>query len=192
MIDELKQSINSDDLISNNAYMELAKLFIKRQFPRKHILVRAGDLWCNVYYIHQGVIRLYYTDRDGREFNKDFFCEGRLVWPVAPAARENDSLFSIAALEDIKLSVCPFDSFYTWLNSHNCWETFALPYAEAFAEDKFIREYEFLMHSATERYRRFSAQKPELTERIPDYHLASYLGMTNVSLSRIKTKLKIR
>lgn len=165
---------------------ELAGLFIRREFPRKKILVLAGEKWDKVFYIHGGIIRLYYTDKEGREFNKNFFREDQLVWPVSPSARNNDSLFSIEAMEDIKVSICPFASFYSWLAGHGYWEKFALPHVEFFAEDKFLREYEFLMNSATKRFQNFCMENPELAERIPDYHLASYLGITNVSLSRIK------
>ena len=125
------------------------------------------------------------------EFNKAFFWEDQLVWPVAPSARARDSLFSMAALDNITVSVCNFDTFYSWLTSNGHWERFALPYAESFAEQKFQREYEFLMNSATERFRSFCDEYPGLVNRIPDYHIASYIGITNVSLSRIKSSYDI-
>ncbi len=84
------------------------------------------------------------------------------------------------------ISICSFAAFHSWLTQHSCWETFALPYAELIAEEKYLREYESLLFPATERYKKFCTQNPELVRRLPDYHLASYLGITNVSLSRIK------
>lgn len=112
-----------------------------------------------------------------------------MLWPIAPSARKNDSLFNISALEAVTVSVCDFSSFHSWLTRHGCWEKFALPYVELFVEDKFRREYEFLMNSATERFRHFCMEYADLVERIPDYHLASYLGITNVTLSRIKKSI---
>ncbi|MEH0018132.1 MAG: Crp/Fnr family transcriptional regulator [Desulfobacter sp.] len=168
----------------------LSDLFITRRYSSKSMLVNAGEKWETVYFIHKGLIRLFYTDKEGREFNKGFFRENHFLWPVAPSARKDDSLFSIVALEDIKVSVCRFDLFYSWLSQHGHWERFALPYAESFATEKFMREYEFLIHSATERYQNFCARDPDLAGRIPDYHLASYLGITNVSLSRIKKSIR--
>ena len=165
---------------------ELGGLFAQREYLRKKIIVMAGERWDRAFFIHRGIIRLYYTDREGREFNKDFFREGQLLWPVAPSARKNASLFSIAAVEDITVSVCRFASFHSWLADHSYWEKFALPYAESFAEEKFLREYEFLMNPAAKRFQNFCTRHPDLARRIPDYHLASYLGITNVSLSRIK------
>ena len=188
LIETLKEKVFHNNAIPGKELAELSAMFIEREYPRKQTLVSAGEKWDKVFFIHQGIVRLYYTDNEGREFNKAFFQEGHLVWPVAPSARRNDSLFSIAALEDIKLSVCNFEAFYSWLIHHGYWENFALPYAEFFAEEKFLREYDFLVSSASERFRKFSLKYPELAKRIPDYHLATYIGITNVSLSRIKNR----
>lgn len=189
LIEILKEKIFHHNANYNKELAELSTLFVEREYPRKKTLVIAGEKWDKVFFIHQGIIRLYYTDNEGREFNKGFFREGQLVWPVAPSARKTDSLFSIASLENIKISICSFESFHALLTHHGYWEKFALPYAELFAEEKFLREYEFLMNSATERFLNFRIENPELAKRIPDYHLATYLGITNVSLSRIKKSI---
>jgi len=173
-----------------SAFFDFAGKFVCRRYPAKKILIRAGDLWDKVFFIHQGIIRLFYTDFLGREFNKGFFLEGQFLWPVAPSARVEKSLFTIATIEAVDASVCKFELFYHWLHGYGIWEHFALPHAEALAEDKFAREYEFLMHTPQERYLAFCKKNPVLAERLPAYHLASYLGMTDVSLSRIKSRIK--
>jgi CRP-like cAMP-binding protein len=189
LLTALKEKVFHNDSSCNKELEELSRLFVKREYPRKKTLVAAGEKWDKIFFIHQGMIRLFYTDKEGKEFNKGFFHEGHFTWPVAPSARKNDSLFSIAALEAVKISVCPFESFFAWLLDHGYWEKFALPYAELLAEEKFFREYEFLITSATERFQKFCIDNPTLAKRIPDYHLASYLGITNVSLSRIKKRI---
>lgn len=187
---ELADALASNALLRGCDTAALSRLFIRRRYRHNKTLVHAGEKWDKVFFIHLGIIRLFYTDNEGREFNKGFFKEGQLAWPVAPSARNNNSLFSIAAQEDIEISVCGFSDFHAWLAGHGLWERFALPYAEFFAEEKFLREYEFLTNSATERFQNFRAENPELARRIPDYHLASYLGITNVSLSRIKKSIR--
>lgn len=172
--------------IDEKALIKLSDLFVKREYPCNEILINAGEKWDKVFFIHKGIIRLFYTNLEGQEYNKGFFRENQLLWPIAPSARKNDSLFNISSLETVTVSVCDFSSFYSWLTRHGYWEKFALPYAELFVEDKFRREYEFLMNSATERFKNFCTEYSDLVGRIPDYHLASYLGVTNVTLSRIK------
>lgn len=181
--------LNHTIRIDETELSELSDLFIKREYVHNEILVKAGEKWDKVFLIHKGIIRLYYTNLEGQEHNKGFFWENQLLWPIAPSARKNDSLFNIAALEPVTVSVCDFSSFYAWLTCHDCWEKFALPYVELFVEDKFRREYEFLMNSATERFQCFCTEYAGLVGRIPDYQLASYLGVTNVTLSRIKKSI---
>lgn len=176
-------NVDEKDLI------ELSDLFVKREYIHNEMLVKAEEKWDKVFFIHKGIIRLFYTSLEGQEYNKGFFWEDQLLWPIAPSARTNDSLFNIAALEPVTVSVCDFSSFYSLLTRHGYWEKFALHYAELFVEDKFRREYEFLINSATERFRHFRTEYADLVGRIPDYHLASYLGVTNVTLSRIKKSI---
>lgn len=177
------------DIIPDKQLKELSDLFIRREYSKNQLLVTEGELWNKVFYIHQGIIRLFYMDNDGREFNKGFYWEQQMAWPIAPSAQKEESLFNIAAIEDIVVSVCLFDKFYSWLVQHGYWQKFALKYTEAFVEQKFEREHEFLLNTATERYKKFCNKYPELVNRIPDYHLASYIGISNVSLSRIKRSL---
>jgi CRP-like cAMP-binding protein len=188
LIDTLQENVFYHEPANRKEVRELAALFIIRNYPRGKILVSAGEIWDKVFFIHQGIIRFFYSDNEGREFNKGFFQEGELAWPVAPYARSDPSLFNIAAMEDVRISSCGFERFHLWLKHHGYWEKFALPYAESIAADKFLREYEFLVNSATERFEKFLINNPGLAKRIPDYHLASYLGITNVSLSRIKRR----
>lgn len=176
-------NIDEKDLI------ELSDLFIKREYIHNEMLVKAGEKWDKVFFIHKGIIRLFYMNLEGQEYNKGFFGKNQLLWPIAPSARKNDSLFNISTLENVTVSVCDFSCFHSWLTRHGYWEKFALPYAELFVEDKFRRESEFLINSATERFRHFCTEYPDLVRRIPDYHLASYLGITNVTLSRIKKSI---
>ncbi|WP_088187164.1 Crp/Fnr family transcriptional regulator [Desulfosporosinus sp. FKA] len=179
-------SINN---IDENILIELSNLFVNREYSHNEMLVKAGDKWDKVFFIHKGIIRLFYTNLEGQDYNKGFFWENQLLWPIAPSARKNNSLFNVSALETVTVSVCNFSSFYSWLTRHGYWEKFALPYVELFVEDKFRREYEFLTNSATERFRHFCTEYSDLVGRIPDYHLASYLGVTNVTLSRIKKSI---
>ena len=190
ILDSGQKGLDGARRIPATSFDEFSRRFVNRTYPAKQTLIRSGDLWDKVFFIHQGIIRLFYTDASGREFNKGLFFEGQFLWPVAPSARTEKSLFTIATLEAVKASVCEFTALCRWLNRYGAWERFALYHAEALAEEKFAREYEFLMHTPQERYLGFCRKTPDLAQRLPAYHLASYLGMTDVSLSRIKSRIK--
>lgn len=57
---------------------------MKRDYTRNKMLVSVGEIWSTVFYIHQGLIRLFYTDKEGREFNKGFFGGDQLVKYIYP------------------------------------------------------------------------------------------------------------
>ena len=191
LINEFKKLFFQPINVDEEDFFSFSNFFSKRKYSRKTYLLHAGDKWDKVFYIHQGLIRLFYNDYEGREFNKAFFWEKHCIWPVAPRDRNEDSLFSIAALEDVTVLECSFRLFHEWLSERGHWEKFALPFAETLVEQKFLREHDFLLLSATERFNNFSGKYPDIVFRIPDYHLASYLGITNVSLSRIKRSLNV-
>ncbi|MEM8863874.1 MAG: Crp/Fnr family transcriptional regulator [Chloroflexota bacterium] len=157
-----------------------------REVPKNSFVVQHGEKWHKLYFIHSGILRMFYTDLEGRDFNKAFFDEGKCIWPVAPMDRDSGILFNLSSIPKAILLECDFAPLQTMLKHENKWEIFALPFAEQLIETKFKREHNFLLKSAAARYAILQEDHPHLVNRIPDYHLASYLGITNVSLSRLK------
>lgn len=166
---------------------EFLKQFTRlKEIPRKSHLLNHGDKWDKFFFIHSGILRMFYIDLEGRDFNKAFFGDGQCVWPVAPMDRNEGILFNIAVIPKTVLLECEFEPLHDFLRRHGKWEQFALPFAEKLVETKFQREHDFLLLSAAERYENLLKAYPTLINQIPDYHLASFLGITNVSLSRLK------
>jgi CRP-like cAMP-binding protein len=98
--------------------------------------------------------------------------------------------FFIQALERTETIVLPNRVLNEFYDRHPCWERIGRRNAENLALFKEMREKEFLLDSLETRYRRFLKDYPSLTDRIPQYHIASYLGVTDVALSRIRKKIK--
>ncbi|MBV1789453.1 Crp/Fnr family transcriptional regulator [Marinobacterium sp. D7] len=164
----------------------LAPCIKYRSYPAKSTLLSAGQRWDRLFFIRKGLVRLYYLDAQGKESNKAFFAEGDTLWPVAPRDRAEPVRFNIAMLENTELLECELAPLMGVLVEQGYWERFALPFAEKLIEQKFQREHDFLMLSATRRYDKFVSTNPDIANRIPDYQLASFLGITNVTLSRIR------
>lgn len=188
LIDDFVEDVFQKLGVSREALHPLLKFVGIEEYPRKSCLLHAGDTWNKLLYIHRGLIRLYYIDLEGREFNKAFFFENQCIWPVAPRDRNEGVLFNIAAVEKTLVIECPFKQLYDFLNERGKWEQFALPFAETLVEQKFRREHDLLLLSTTERFEMFLRENPQLARRIPDYHMASFLGVSNVTISRIKSK----
>ncbi len=173
------------------AFAPLLQSVRKQTYPRKTALLNSGTPWTQLFYIQQGVVRMFYTDLRGRDSNKAFFGAGQCFWPVVPSDRQVAN-FNIEAIQPTTVLTCPFADLYAFFNSLGLWERFAMPYAEGLLEAKMQREHDFLLLSAEDRYNKFVKTFPHLLDAIPDYHMASFLGITNVSLSRLKKEIATR
>ena len=149
-------------------------------------LLRQGETWRHVLWIERGALRLYFTRRDGREFNKNFYLDGALLCPLTPAMWSQPSLFEIAAVEAGTVWCADASAWRVRLGALNQWEPLRLELLTRLLNHKLQREHDLLTLDARRRYAAFSAREPRLAERIPLLHLASYLGMTDVTLSRIR------
>lgn len=166
----------------------LAPLFRPEKMEKEDRLLQQGEVWKSVYFIESGIVRLFYANDEGQEYNKDFFVAGDFFWPVAPTAQTSASLFSIAALTKVTLLKASYSKFKSLIQEQGRWEALALIMAERLAERKVIREASFLLDTPQDRYSKLRKEFSPLIENIPDYHIASFLGVTQVSLSRIKKR----
>ena len=101
-----------------------------------------------------------------------------------------ESWYSIEALTDAELACIPIDEFMELSSAHHCWEKIAKEYMVRLFIEKEDRERSFLVEDAKTRYLNFKNKFSELESRIPQFHIASYLGISPVSLSRIRGEIK--
>lgn len=167
----------------------LACLFSKSCLPKGKLVVGEGERWNKAMFIDSGLLRFFYSTGEGKEYNKGFFFDQDFIWPVTPSAQSEPSLFSIETLSSTVVYMSDFHELRSHLKVLGAWEAFALPYVEKLVEQKFKREYDFLVLDAQTRFYQLTQRFGERIDKIPDYHLASYLGITNVALSRIRKRL---
>jgi CRP-like cAMP-binding protein len=156
----------------------------------KHIakgtcVVRAGDPVDLAYYCVRGLFRLYYLLPDGREYNKGFAMEYDFITSYGAMISREASYFSIEAMEDAVVIEIPYSLLEGLVDRSHSWERFVRRSVEALYIKKEERERQLLLLSARERYEQFLLKYPGLDARLPQYHIASYLGITPVSLSRL-------
>ena len=158
-------------------------------FSKGKYLVRAGEPNGGVYFINRGLVRFVYSTEDGKEFNKSFAAEGEFVGCLRSMLTSQPCRFSIQALEDCETLLLTNDHRQALYEKYPECERLGRLLAEQLALKKEAREAEFLLDSAEKRYRTFLADFPHLLGRLPQYHIASYLGITDVALSRIRRKM---
>ena len=149
-------------------------------------LLAAGEPWQHAFWVEQGLLRLFYIDSEGRESNKNFHAEDAFIWPVTDLLRREPAAFFIAALVPAIVWRLPYAALEAAVAHLPSWTALQLHALAGLLDDKMRREQVFLQCTARQRYEALLHERPEWTQRIPLRHLASYLGMTDVSLSRLR------
>lgn len=152
-------------------------------------LLREGEHWQHLWWLERGALRLYYLDRDGQAANKNFYLDGAMVWPITPALRDAPVHFWVEALEPSRVWALPWDGWVAATQGFQPWRALEHRVLAALLQDKMGREHAFLQFTATERYLALQAEHPDWLARIPLRQLASWLGITDVALSRIRRRL---
>lgn len=162
----------------------------RRETPGANgILLAAGTVWQHAFWVEQGMLRLFYIDSEGRESNKNFHAEDAFIWPVTEAMRREPAAFFIAALAPATVWRLPYATLQATVEGLPSWTALQLHALSGLLDDKMRREQVFLQCSARQRYETLLRERPEWAGRIPLRHLASYLGMTDVSLSRLRAEM---
>lgn len=159
---------------------------------RRDVLLTAGSVPADLYYVEEGLLRLALTADDGQEHTLQFAMEGWWMTDFMAYCNASVSPLTIDSVEASVLRVLPreeYDPLFV-----------ACPRMEGYFRRLFQRTYaaaqrRFHVHelrSATERYETFVASYPSFVERIPQYMLASFLGMTPEFLSRLRKRRAVR
>lgn len=164
-----------------------ALLSIKHIKKREHF-VTAGRISRNIAFVREGLFRYYYTTEDGAEFTKGFF-ESNSVLSAYDAILENSPAhYSIEALEDSIIAKVNYDKFRQLFAEDPCWNVFLVALLQKGYLAKVRRERELFLMDAEQRYHAFLERYPGLEGRVKQHIIASFIGITPESLSRIRKK----
>lgn len=153
--------------------------------------IREGDPVDSVGICAEGLLRLFYTTPDGAEYNKSFCVKHDFVASYSALLLGVPSFLSVQALTDSRLIVIRHADLQALYDRHPCWERLGRRLAERLFMKKETRERDLLLLPAEARYRLFLEQYGPMLPHIPQYHIASYLGITPVALSRIRKKINL-
>lgn len=148
-----------------------------------------GDASSRLYFVCDGLLRYCFTGDAGKEWNKAFVGADTLTLSFSEDFLGYPSPYAIQALESTTLLWARYGNFRALFDRHASLDRLGRRLIEQLLRVKLSRERSFLQHNASARYLDFVEQYPELAERIPQYHLASYLGISEVALSRIRRKI---
>ncbi len=155
------------------------------ELRRHQFLCEPETLPAYLYFLYDGLARFYYITDEGKEFNKAFSRSGDLVAPLTALATQTPPGFAIQLLSDSRVLRIPTRILLSLYDRHWCWDRVGRKLAEQTALRKERREKQLLLVSARARYDAFAQTYPGLEVVIPQKHIAAYIGITEVALSRL-------
>ena len=156
-------------------------------YSAKQILLNEGDVSHKLFYIKRGALRLWFN-KDGKDITVQFFFENQMVSSMQSFFNDTPSLFTIETIEPCDLVIIEKNILLKEIESSpelqkelfNILTMRFQNYMELFLSR--------IKDSPQERYWELITKYPEIIKRIPQYYIASYLGITSVSLSRIRSR----
>ena len=160
----------------------------RKKYPKKSWLLNEGDIARYIFFVEQGCVRSWFNN-DGDDITFQFFFEGSFVSSFESLRLGEPSLFNLETIEPSVLHYVHRDHFLEMKKSAEL--------KDAMNELLCRRFYHYqrlflsrIKNSPQRRYEELLGENPGIFERIPHHYIASYLGITPVSLSRIRNKVK--
>ena len=161
----------------------------ERSLPKHGHFATEGKLAHDVGLLLEGNMRHYYT-RDGQEKTTYFYFEGHFVSGYLSCITRTPSQLTIEAMTDCRLITFRYSDLKALYERSHTWERFGRLIAEYIAIGLEERMTGLLMLSPEERYMQLvQGNKTKILERVPQHYISSYLGITPVSLSRMRKRL---
>lgn len=181
--------LRSTYALSDALVQHLAGVVKTKTFPKKSFLLSAGVVSQHLYFIDTGLVRCFYL-KDGQEVSSWFMRDGDFIISVHSFFLRTVSEESIQALDDTTVQYISYDDLQFTYESFPEFNYVGRVLTEKYYALSEQRAYFLRMMRAPERYRFMMQHYPELIQRVPSQYIASYLGITKETLSRIKTSVK--
>lgn len=190
---ELKVKINSDMFgniaISEDEQLLLFNKFEKLKFKKGDSLLKIGEKVTHQYYVESGCLRTYYIDESGKEHTLQFAIHDWWISDYTAFFSEAKAILNIEILQDsvlYRVSKRDMDILFVEINAVETFFRKKMERAFASFQKRILAN---LSQSASERYLDFVENYPNIEQQVKNYHIASYLGITTETLSRIRKEL---
>lgn len=179
----------SFNIFSDQEIEELLRLFEERKVSKNEIFLREGDKCKEIAFVSSGVFRCYYTSGEGKDSTYCFRFPDDLLASYSSFISGKASLEAIQAISDADLLVLKKSHILELEQKNPNWTKFL----KAIAEQEYLelekRFFQLQREDASRRYLSLIENQPEYVQNIPLHYLASYLGITQRHLSRIRKEI---
>lgn len=192
MMDKLKTFLQTLTPISDSEYEDSKANFYELRLKKGDILLQKGKVCKQMAFVHRGSLRTYYHSDKAEEITHCFRTQGTFVSSYRSFILQEPSSLSIVAMEDTELIVIDYDKLQRLYSVSMTWQSIGRLMAEiAYVE---MEEYASVLNkeSAKAKYLRLLNEQGEIIQKANVEHIASYLGVTRRTLSRIRQEIALQ
>ncbi|MFN0729333.1 Crp/Fnr family transcriptional regulator [Polaribacter gochangensis] len=182
--------INSISSINEEALKELQKCFKPLLLRKNDFFVQEGENAQQIGFLNKGIIRAFFLNQEGKEYNKQFFVTPSIIGAYSSLLTKLPNKIAQQALTDCEILVANFNDIEKLYDKFHDVERLGRKIAEFYFLEKEQKEIEMALLDADKRYLLMRERFPTIELIIPQYHIASYLSISPTQLSRIRRKLK--
>jgi CRP-like cAMP-binding protein len=174
--------------LSPTLEQEVGRLLKKEELPKKHLLHDEGQICQRIYFVEKGLVRAFYYKDDGKDITDWFAPENSFITAVDSFFQQKPSRYFLELLEDSVLYSLTYTELESLYNTDPQLERLGrLILLEVFGKSV-NRTIALQFQTAQERYQSFAQTYPTLLQRAPLGHIASFLGVTQETLSRVRAR----
>ena len=186
--DRLSLFFSNEFPFNKEGLEEFVHTFVIKSYKKGEIILENGNTENELRFLDQGIIREFYAT-NGREKNINFYTNASFITDFSSFTHATPSKKYQECLTDVHLRVLSKEKFVTFTNQYNCGKLFIETIFQRIVVNKEIEEFNHFVNTAEELYVDIMKNKPDWLLQIPQYHIASYLGITPETLSRIRKRI---
>jgi len=175
--------------LSEKTLSLMSEIFVSSVLKKGEHFIRKGEFAKEIAFLETGIVRAYYVNRRGKEYNKHFFSSPSIIGSYTSLISKQKNRIAQQALTDCKIWKAPFYKIEKFSEGNFEIERLRRFISESYFLNSEKKELEMAMLDADKRYLIFRNEYPKIELEIPQYHVASYLGISPTQLSRIRKKM---
>jgi len=185
----IKEIINSISPLAQNTINEIESLVQLENYKKGETFIKKNKPNVKEYFLLEGICKSYLINPEGEEITISFFNTKSILSPYTTRTQEGLSVLNFQALTNIKLATIDAKEFERLMISNLEIRNFGNTVLRHELSLKVDKEIALASLTAKERLLKFREQFPMLENLIPHTDIASYIGITNISLSRLRSDL---
>ncbi|WP_313112974.1 Crp/Fnr family transcriptional regulator [Aequorivita sediminis] len=183
---ELSDFLLSLTPFDSDELKDITSHFEEEFISKNTLLIEQGQVCKKLYYIEEGMVRSYYLKEDGKEITQWFFNVGKFMSSVDSFFQQRPSLYYLETLEDSVVHSISKEKMDLLFSKYHKMEQLGRLVSIEMLTKVVNKLNAIQFQSARERYEYMLAEFPDISHRVPLGYIASYLGMTSETLSRIR------